>query len=100
MSTYSATIVYGWKGVCSTLPCSINGFGLFTDSLINNLGNVPIYGCECSIENGSVIISNKELVDEGYAKILEYCSKQHIVPPVLGIYPAITGPIEWSSLSA
>jgi hypothetical protein len=98
MSTYSATIVYGWKGVCSMVPvpwCSISGFGLFADSITNGTGNVPIYGCECSIEHGSVIILNKELVDEGYAKIVEYCKKQHIVPPVLGIYPAIAGPIEW-----
>jgi hypothetical protein len=100
MSLYSATIVYGWKGVCSSVPapwCTITGLNIFAESISGNIGNMPIYGCECSIQDGTIVISNKQLVDDAYEKIIEYCTKEHIVPPVMGIYPAIQGSIEWHS---
>lgn len=97
MSSYRATIVYGWKGVYTTVPCfAMNGFFIFSDTIQDGgIGNVPIYGCECSIENETVIISNKELVDEAYNEIAWWYKKENIVPPILGIYPAISGNIEW-----
>ncbi len=92
--TYTSFIVYGWKGV-HIVPCFMENFDLFTDCIVDNIAQIPIYGCECTIVDKMLIPTNKSVVDEGYAKIVEYCKKENIVQPVLGFYPAIGGPLEW-----